>query len=91
MIKGVNRQMIEVKETGSPYFERALLVVRPDCTDLQDFQLHEEAQKLLETAGSYTGLRRARRHRKFRRLLFFLGTSGGGLLLGYWLHMVTGA
>lgn len=29
MIKGVNRQIIEVMDTGNPYFERALLVVRP--------------------------------------------------------------
>lgn len=28
MIKGVNRQIIEVMDTGNPYFERALLVVR---------------------------------------------------------------
>ena len=29
MIKGVNRQIIEVLDTGNEYFERALLVVRP--------------------------------------------------------------
>ena len=29
MIKGVNRQIIEVMDTGNQYFERALLVVRP--------------------------------------------------------------
>ena len=30
MIKGIHRQMIEVTHTGSPYFERAFLVVRGD-------------------------------------------------------------
>lgn len=89
MIKGVNRQMIEVMETGSPYFERALLVVRPDCTDLQDSQLHEEAQKLLKSAGGYTGLRRVRRRERLRRILFALGTGSAGLLLGYWFHVIT--
>lgn len=33
MIKGINRQVIEVTETGNPYFERALLVVRPSYRD----------------------------------------------------------
>lgn len=33
MIKGVNRQIIEVMDTGNQYFERALLVVRPGYTD----------------------------------------------------------
>lgn len=89
MIKGVNRQMIEVMETGNPYFERALLVVRPNCTDLQDSQLHEEAQKLLKSSGGYTGLLRVRRQRRLRRLLFALGTGSAGLFVGYWLHIVT--
>lgn len=35
MIKGVNRQIIEVMDTGNPYFERALLVVRPGYTDTE--------------------------------------------------------
>ena len=30
MIKGIHRQMIEVTHTGSPYFERAFLVVEVD-------------------------------------------------------------
>ena len=33
MIKGINRQVIEVTETGNAYFERALLVVRPSYRD----------------------------------------------------------
>ena len=30
MIKGVNRQMIEVTQTDSPFYERALFVVKPE-------------------------------------------------------------
>ena len=45
MIKGVNRQIIEVTDTGSDYFERALLVVRANCTDTDTGMLHEEAKK----------------------------------------------
>ena len=47
MIKGVNRQIIEVMDTGNPYFERALLVVRPGYTDTEPTRLREEAQRML--------------------------------------------
>ena len=39
MIKGINRQVIEVTETGNPYFERALLVVRPSYRDDDESRL----------------------------------------------------
>ena len=61
MIKGVNRQIIEVMDTGNPYFERALLVVRPGYTDTEPTRLREEAQRMLRKAGGYAGLKRQRR------------------------------
>ena len=82
MIKGVNRQMIEVTDTGNPYFERALLVVRPNCGTDEDDLLREEARRLLQSTGGYGGLRLVRRRRQIRRVLF--GTVSGllGLLIG---------
>ena len=44
MIKGVNRQMIEMTHTGSPYFERAFLVVRDGGGPSTD-QLHRLAER----------------------------------------------
>lgn len=57
MIKGVNRQMIEVTDTGNPYFERALLVVRAECMEQPEVRLHEEAHKILASSDAYSGLR----------------------------------
>ena len=34
MIRGVNKQIIEISETGDKSFERAILFVRPDCQQL---------------------------------------------------------
>lgn len=76
MIKGINRQIIEITDTGNPYFERALLIVRPNCTDAPGDRLHEEASRLVRTAGGYSGLKRSRRH---RMRLLLLG-SGSGLI-----------
>ena len=70
MIKGVNRQMIEVTDTGNPYFERALLVVRAECMEQPEVRLHEEAHKILASSDAYSGLRLSRRTRRIRRILF---------------------
>ncbi|MGI6264644.1 MAG: hypothetical protein ACOYJY_04160 [Acutalibacteraceae bacterium] len=86
MIKGINRQMIEVTDTGSPYFERALLVVRPACADRSDEQLRREAHRLLKAAGGYSGIKRMRRRRQLCGAA--LSAAGGllGLLVGLAIH-----
>lgn len=88
MIKGVNRQMIEVTHTGSPYFERAFLVVRGDAV-ADESKLHCMAHKVVEQAASYSGLRRGRwrhlLHRGGHALLW--GGCGAALtwLIQQWL------
>ena len=49
MIKGINRQIIEDTETGSIYYERALLVVRPEYASAQRALLEREARRMLKT------------------------------------------
>ena len=77
MIKGVNRHMIEVTHTGSPYFERAFLVVRGDAPPEED-KLHRMAQKVVEQADTYTGLRRRRWRQTLRQGTFALLCAGSG-------------
>lgn len=80
MIKGVNRQMIEVTHTGSPYFERAFLVVRGDPPADAE-KLHRMAQKVMEQADTYKGLRRAKQQKVLRDCAFALLCGGGGAAL----------
>lgn len=80
MIKGVNRQMIEVTHTGSPYFERAFLVVRTDSQQPPQEHLHRLAEKVVQQAETYAGLRRQRWQQRLRRALFALAFAGGGAL-----------
>lgn len=82
MIKGVNRQIIEVTDTGNTYFERAWLVVRPSCCDDDGDMLREEANRLLKAAGGYSGLRIYRRRRQIKRLLLCAVSGLCGVLLG---------
>lgn len=64
MIKGVSRQILEITDTGNPYFERAFLVVSPPFTDRPDDSLQREALRVLQSQKGYSGLRRARRWRR---------------------------
>ena len=82
MIKGVHRQMIEVTHTGSPYFERAFLVMRCGEPPEQD-KLHSLAQKVVEQAGTYAGLRRQRWRLWLRQGLFGAICAGMGALVAW--------
>ncbi len=82
MIKGINRQMIEVTHTVSPYFERAFLVVRAGSSQPPQELLDRMAQKVVQQANSYAGLRRQRVRLWARRLAWSGGcaAAGAGLL-----------
>ena len=51
MLKGVNRQVIEINDTGSRYFERAILIVRPEFFGESGERLRSDASKLLGNYG----------------------------------------
>lgn len=80
MIKGVNRQMIEVTHTGSPYFERAFLVVRVGSQPPEE-NLHRQAEKVVEQAGTYAGLRRNRWRNRVQMAVLGLICAGAGALV----------
>ena len=44
MLRGINRQVLEITETNNMYYEKALLVVRPEYTDAQKNVLEREAK-----------------------------------------------
>lgn len=80
MIKGINRQMIEILDTGNPYFERALLVVQAGMDTDTDI-LRREAQDVLATADSCSHLRRSRRRFLLSYLLLGVSSAAFGALL----------
>lgn len=88
MIKGVNRQMIEVTHTGSPYFERAFLVVRNGAVQPPRENLQRQAEKVVQQAGTYAGLRRQQWIRLIQQGAFGLLCAGGGALVLWVLQLV---
>lgn len=48
MIKGVNKQVVEITETGNEYFEKAIFFVRPEYSGLSEGKLREKANSAID-------------------------------------------
>ena len=77
MLKGVHHQIIEIRQTEDPYFERALLFVRADCAETSEDTLGANGRCFLKKAQPHTGLRRAR----FRAWLRYGASMACGAIL----------
>ncbi len=51
MIKGVNKQVLEIVETQNGFFEKAIFFVKPEYSGLSEGRLRESAKKEFENAG----------------------------------------
>ena len=51
MIKGINRQVIEINETGGEYFEKVMFFVKPECVSISEGKLRERANAIAEAGG----------------------------------------
>ncbi len=51
LIKGVNKQVLEITETQNSFFEKAIFFVKPEYMGLSEGKLHERAKNELETTG----------------------------------------
>ena len=46
MIKGVNRQVVEVNDTGSDYFEKIMFFVKPEYISVSESKIRESAGRI---------------------------------------------
>ncbi|MGI6269849.1 MAG: hypothetical protein ACOYKJ_04860 [Candidatus Howiella sp.] len=92
MLRGVNRSIVEVAGSGSRYFEKAILFVRPECAGFSAGRLEAGAREYLESLESGGGLplprpRESRRTVALRRrrilLRMALGVAVVAALVGY--------
>lgn len=72
MIKGINRQVIEINDTGTVYYEKAWLMVKPAYADLQQSLLEKEAHSLLKDLDAPSTMK-TKRH--FGFWLFRMGLA----------------
>jgi len=63
MIKGVSKKIIEINSTDNIYFERAVLYIRPEMSDIPEGYLSREADLFLsEKNMSGTGKKISRKN-----------------------------
>lgn len=51
MIKGVNKQVLEINETQNGFFEKAIFFVKPEYSGMGEGRLKESARREIENAG----------------------------------------
>lgn len=51
MLKGVNKQVLEINETQNGFFEKAIFFVKPEYSGMGEGRLRESARKEIESAG----------------------------------------
>lgn len=81
MLKGVNRQVVEVAETGSDYFEKALFFVNPKYYGLTDGKLRERAQTLMGSAGAPPRSKNAKKRSKVKIFIEIAASAAAGSIL----------
>lgn len=81
MIKGVNKQILEVTNTESKYFERIIFFVRPESQHLGEYKLQSEAVKLSKQSVKPPRVRKNPRQIMMSAVYGVLGAGAGVALM----------
>lgn len=83
MIKGVNRQVVEITKPDCDYFERVVFFVKPECSAVSQGTLRERANIMASSAGSPPATKiRRKRLISFLRSFFWLAVgTGAGVMI----------
>ncbi|HEX3025890.1 MAG TPA: hypothetical protein VHR42_01495, partial [Clostridia bacterium] len=65
MVKGMTRRIVEIKETGSGYFEKAIFFVKSDGNSAAEQTLTEEAMRIIDNLCSDLKIKSTQRKTKF--------------------------
>ena len=89
MIKGINKQILEVTNTDSPYFEKIIFFVRPESMRLDEKLLKGAAEKISLEAKPPKS-RKSLRHRLGAAAFSAFGISAGVALTYILMHVIGG-
>ena len=81
MVKGVNRQVLEIHETGCEYFEKALFFVKPEYSRENEGKLKTEA---LSSVMNFKSVPKTRKQKMKSQVLIFAemtASAGVGALI----------
>ncbi len=81
MVKGVNRQVLEIHETGCEYFEKALFFVRPEYSAENDGKLKGSALKSIRKSAAVPKTRKQKMKSRVRWGAELLASAGVGAVI----------
>lgn len=82
MIKGVNKQVLEINETQNSFFEKAIFFVKPEYSGMSEGRLRESAKKEFESTCS-PPLQRRLRYTDRKKLIAFAICFLVGIAVGF--------
>lgn len=78
MVKGINRQVLEIIEPGCDYFEKALFFVKPEYSNESDSKLRNQALKSIKSTACVPKTRK----QKIKSKIFFIAQMLSSAIAG---------
>ena len=66
MVKGVNKTVIEINDTGNKYFERIVFFVNPDYAFMSQNKLENKAFEYVNSTADYDNFRHIKKQKKLK-------------------------
>ena len=82
MLKGVNRQVVEIPQPESAYFEKVIFFVKPEFSDVSELKLKSSADSLIKNAASPPAEKNnGKRFSKIYQLVKFTAAAAVGAVM----------
>ena len=88
MLKGVNKQVLEVTNTENPYFEKIIFFVKPEYVNADREKLKKEAHLLAKSANKPPRARKTKREIRYICIQSAL-CVGAGIAITFLLNYFT--
>ncbi len=80
MLKGINRQVIEINSTDCEYFEKVMFFVKPEFVNLSEGKLRERANAIACGAGKPPATKIHRNRLRFLGAITAAAGSGAAIM-----------
>lgn len=80
MLKGVNRQVLEITGTENPYFEKMIFFVKPEFVNEDGAKLKSQAEKLAATAQKPPRMRKSKSEIRRLAVQFAICIAAGAVI-----------
>lgn len=87
MIKGINRQVVEINEPDGEYFEKILFFVKPEYAQVSDGSLKERAARIVSGVGAPPPAKK-RKNKIFAALRLAAAALSGAAVCGVLMNVI---